>query len=345
MLLRYAVLICTLISLVQLNAYNCRDTTDVQFKYDTCYIGKYRNNLNISILTLSRGLNVRLYNQANLNQFLNYSPNNLANLGFGICYKWLSMEAAFRSPFDKGNAKKGQTKQFSLRVNIIRQRFWTSLMIVNYRGFYLTNPDLIDKKWFDYNQNYPQRPDMVTHTFYWVGNYVFNHKKFSVMASVNNFERQKKSAGTLVIGAAFTSYGFRADSSFMPRKLDQEFDKNAPLKGINTTLLAFNIGYMHTFVLKKKYFAHFALIPSIGIKSTLYDSEKTPALASEGGVGVAADTRISFGYNSQKAFGGIGFHNIALNSSTNGKKYVDYGYVSVKVFYGRRIKISNYKKI
>ncbi len=342
--LQWWLFICFLHILLINRASSHVDSSLILPKYDTNYVGKYRHKVNLSLLTLTRGLNVKLYNRDNSRQFLEYAPNDLANFGFGFCYKWLSLEAAFRSPFDKLNPTKGETDQFSLRANVIRQKFWSSLIIANYQGFYLSNTDVVDKQWFEKNKNYPLRPDMRTRTFYIVTNYVFNHKKFSVMASVNNFERQIKSAGSFIMGGAFTQYGFDGDSSFVPLKVKENFSEKSTVKGINTKFIAVNIGYMYTLVIKKRYFAHVALIPSIGLKTTRYFYQTPQISQDDNSIGAAADTRFSLGYNSERAFGGIGVQSIALNSNSNGKKVVDYGYLSVKLFYGRRISIGKKSK-
>ena len=158
-----------------------------RFKYDTNYVLTFKDRLHLSILLAGRENVMNLQLKDPDAEGVKYGTNNRLNIGFGIDYKWLSIETSFKIPFLKGDAKKGNTSVINLRGNIVRQKFWIGAHLQVLDGFYLNNPKVYDKDWNTARSGFPIRSDLRQYMAYFTGNYIFNNKKFSYKAYLTQF--------------------------------------------------------------------------------------------------------------------------------------------------------------
>jgi Domain of unknown function (DUF4421) len=159
------------------------------------------------------------------------------------------------------------------------------------------------------------RQDISTTTFYASLNYGFNHRKYSQMAALWQIDRQMKSAGSFVAGIAAFAYYMQADSTLVPSVLNASFEKDSQVIKSTTQSIGINVGYAHTFVIKKQFFIHASLIPCISYQRRKYaiiDEENLGV----GGLSFSTELRMIVGYNGEKWFGGMAYSNYSFTEKS-----------------------------
>lgn len=304
-------------------------------EFDPNYVASFKKRVHLYVFLASKGSDVTLYNVANKNESVQYSPNNFLNIGFGVNTKFISLETSFRVPFvNTTDPKKGQSSVVNIRGGFIRKKIWISGIIQNVSGFYMAKPENIYPNWFKNNADYPLRSDIRQNLFYLTGNYIFNHSKFSYSSTLNAYEHQIKSAGSFVTGLTFANYGASGNKSLLPEILNGKYSSESDILKSRITHFGLNGGYLHTFAIKKKYFIHIGSVASVGFKktnTTFADFET----ASQKGIGVIFDNKMSIGYNGTKNLCSVNFN--ALILSDNFRRRIQFDYQFLRLIYSRRI--------
>jgi len=152
---------------------------------------------------------------------------------------------------------------------------------------------------------------------------------------------QKKSAGSFLLGGYFYYFNISGDSSFVPYELKDEYDPNLLFAGVGIGGVGISVGYTHTFVLWKKFYISFALIPGISWQG--YDISYENDFDDKTGSFIAGRFlgRAALVYNSQKSFAGLTFNNDSYGGSTGKEQQssINYEVGVVRLFYGRRFNI------
>jgi len=264
----------------------------------------------------------------------NYNPRSKMGIGIGTYYRSIGVWTGIRIDALR---KKEQRVQLDLQLNQYGNRFTNDVFFQYYKGLYLENPEgfsrfspLINSTNF--------RSDMSVFHYGVSSNYYLNWKKFSMRAAFVQSEFQKKSAGSLIFGGGFSNFNFSADSSIIP---NSELFVAQSIRSGNFFTLASNIGYSHIFVWKKHFFANMSILAGPGISSWNYliddaSGEKgiRPSLRMGG--------RFSFGYNSERYFGGLSsvIDQYTLYFNDNNMRYT---YGNIRLFIGYRPDFSNGK--
>jgi len=300
--------------------------------YDSSYVESYYDHwLHVTLIANSQGLYESFYN-AGKNVSATYRPNNVFRFGFGLDYNIFSMEYTHSIDFiDKPNPKKGNTESFNLRLGLTGRRLLASLVIQNYKGMYNSNPEELFKAKIPIKDTI--RPDIRTEMVFGGLNYFFNHKKYSSMASLWQIDRQKKSAGSWVVGVTASYVHIGSEKGFVP-------DSIVSGKGVITDnynyMAGINIGYAYNFIIRKKWFINMMLIPGLNIQSgfnTDDDRQKTFYGVKPGYHG---DARIIAGYNGELWYYGVHSANYLLSNSIKDNIDVNFGYTYFRIFLGRR---------
>ncbi len=304
--------------------------------FDSNYVSSFRERFHLAVFLATRGSNVTLYNMANKNESVQYSPNNFLNIGLGVNYKYVMLETSFKFPFlNTTDPRKGKSSVANIRVNFIRHKYWLKGIVQNVSGFHLTNPQIIDPDWFKYNTNYPLRPDISQNLFYLTGNYVFNHSKFSYRSTINACEHQIRSAGSFVVGFTISNYGARGKNSLLPESLKGRYTKDSDILRSRISHYGVNVGYLHTFAIKKKIFINLGSIGSVGVKNTNTTFAYRPESFSETGFGFIFDNQMAIGYNGDRNFVSINLNSLTL--SDNLKRQIEFDYQFLRLIYSRRM--------
>lgn len=301
---------------------------------DRNYIATYYRRLHVFVISDRQDYALRV---AGLQRPLIYKPNLAWTLGAGIDYKWIGTEFTLKIPILGYNtAQKGRTKPFGLTLNITNRKLWFSTQYQYYKGFYLKNPEIVDTDWFVRNQAFPYRGDLRSQTV--LGNfiYMFNPLKLSVPASMMQRERQRKNAGSWIVGGFATYQTIRADSSWVPTIGRADFSPEAQLLKYKSVALGVDAGYMQTLVFRNYFFTSFSVRPGIGFitdRSQLVDNGSVTHFR----VGWQGAATLTAGYSSDVYYGGM-FFSTTLNSRAIAGSIVNTHVEYARIVVGKRFR-------
>ncbi len=225
-----------------------------------------------------------------------YSPYKGIGAGIGIFYRSLGVWVGTRVAGEKSDGL-----QFDLQLNSFGQKFIGDFYLQYHNGFELLNArehDVVSQnlRAGDY------RGDMRSLNYGMTLNYMLNWKKFSARAAFIQTEKQKKSAGSILVGGSLGNLRFVADSSIIP------FSENRyPEEGLRAGLyrsFAANIGYSHSFVFGNFWFTNITLGTGLGGVYWKYERDMLP-----GDQGISPmlrwQVRASLGFNSRVWISGL----------------------------------------
>lgn len=307
-------------------------------KPDTAYIADYYR----------RYVVLRLYESTKFNnyQFLDngnkvtYKPNNHNNIGLGFNYKFISINLGFFVPFlSKDHNKYGYTQTLDLQTHLYLQRFLVDLYGQFYKGYYLSNPSILNPT----ATGYVLRPDIHTRDISAVVQYVFNYKTFSYNAAYYQNEYQKKSAGSVIAGAGIYHTDVKADSALIPPNINYgNFYDGRQFNTTSNNSIAVSLGYTYTYVYKKHYFLTGSLSGGAGLNISVIENTTTYQRSSRLGPEYNLTARAATGYNSDKYFAGITYVRlITENSAPFSRTFQDVNAGNFRLIVAKRIRIKN----
>lgn len=270
---------------------------------------------------------------------LEYSINSNTNLGFGLTYKGIGVEFQFAPKgLNNDNALYGKSKQFSISSSANGRRFIYDVYLRSSQGFHTTTGSKIEGDTTGALAYY-YRPDIQNINLGMELVYLFNNKHFSSSAPYNFTQRQKKGAGSMLLGTFFSLYSINADSVIFPDSLKDRFKPEVQFKNAGNLVWGVSYGYTYTFVFGKYWFFNLYTLPGLSIQqyfSTNAYSEQTKSKVS---LGFAFQSRVSFGYNRPRYFWGFAFlgNNYTINNDKSSS--INYKYGSVRLFYGYRFNL------
>lgn len=299
---------------------------------DTTFITPYYNFLHIHPIGEDR--NYSLY-VSDKKSAIAYKPNVPFSIGAGLSYKWLNLALMFKLPFtDKALERKGKTNQVGFGLSYTGRKLLISTYYQSAKGMYLSNPEEFDLDWFSKNNSYPIREDLLVRTLFTQTYYIFNYKKFSNRAAYSFQERQKKSAGSFLLGGSFNFFQLRSDSSLAFFPGNEAFNDKRSVN-FNSYGFSVNPGYAHTLVFKKIFFASVFLRPGIAFKmNKAFDLTETKGpykfqLGWEGNISA------TLGINNDNYYGGISY-SLLLFSDKLKDTGIYNSYTYLKILIGRR---------
>lgn len=303
-------------------------------RVDTTYIASYNRMLHVHLLLEDTDYALRFIGDE---KRLIYKPNISSSVGIGVSYSWLSFNATIPTPKAKNEqGEKGKTNQFRLGFSFNGRKVWFDTNYQQYKGLYLSNPEVLADDWFQQNTAYPLRPDITSRTFYTRVYYSFNYEKFSQPATMFRRERQKKSAGSFLLGGTFVYSQVAGDSSLLPAHVRPYFPEDANLVRYRSATYSVNVGYAHTFVFKKYLFTSLSLRPGLALRSRsgLQPGDVAADLPAQ--LGLQGDGRATIGFNSNKYYGGITGSLLFSSGSLEARNRQRSYYSEVQILVGRR---------
>ncbi len=269
-----------------------------------------------------------------------YRPNTPFNVGVGFNYRFIGMNVAFNLPFiNKETGDYGRTKVLDLQTHIYTRKLVVDFYGQVYRGYYIANTRKLFSSLGSGNVEMI-RPDARNVNLGLDVQYVFNAKKFSYRAAYLQNDYQKKSAGSFLVGGGIFGMRMKGDSGLIPSYLQ----KAGFFNGVNfyrTRVLsaAANVGYAHTFVYKKHWFATLSLTGSLGVNYTTLNRVKNGDV-NKVGLQLNNNIRISIGYNSARYFAGIHYVDLTTRSqSPVPDTYQTMGAGNFRISIARRFKL------
>lgn len=264
--------------------------------HDTTYITSYNNKLNVRLLAVNKFTFFSLRDKVN-NSVLRYRPEYGLNFGAGVTYNWFSIDMAFNVGIRED--KIPNSNFFDFQGVVFSTKFLIDASLKYYYGYQVNSGSGIES---DVDQQI--RSDIRTINLGISFLYALRYDKFSIKAPFVFNEVQRRSAGSPIFGASFTSYTLDADSSVVDRRIQDEFDMPLRnLQGVNMLSLAVNIGYIYTFVAKERYFVSLGIIPGISLNSGDYATRNR--VPRDLYVSGNAKTVFAIGYNHARWYGGL----------------------------------------
>jgi len=259
-----------------------------------------------------RHLVLRLYESTKFNNFkfidghnkLVYKPNDHNVFGIGFNYRFISINAGVYIPdAGKNTSEYGKTKALDLQPHIYVHRFIVDLYAQFYHGYYLSNSGATQNNY--QHDEVEKRPDIATRNLSVGVQYVFNDKQFSYNAPFYQNERQKKSAGSFLLGGGIYHTDVNGDSALTPVNISYaNFFNNYHFSATHNTGIGINGGYAYTLVIKKLFFFTEILSAGVGVNSATLTTIADESVQKTG-AGFNFSVQLAAGYNSDKYFAGV----------------------------------------
>ena len=227
-------------------------------------------------------------------------PNFTLKTKFYFNYRFLSLAIAFAPKFIPGNGDdeiKGETKSFNIDLNLITKHWVQNLQFNKTKGFYLANTSDELPDWVEGSDPYIQFPDLKVLDFRGATSYKFN-PDFSLKAVRTQTEIQTKSAGSFMPSLVYSYYLINNESGNIDQTSSQRSDNFEALAAI---------WYMHTFVIKKRWYFSFGLAPAFGFGHTKLNTriESDHFISYYNEPIIRLNEQLGIGYNAKRFFAGF----------------------------------------
>lgn len=234
-------------------------------KLDTNYVARFRNALVLSGVVSHQAFGVDI--EDTLGRSLSYATNTAVQYGFAVDLNWLSVEATFAAPnIDPVDELKGETRSSTIGLGATGRHLWARAIWNTSKGFYAEDPPKVDTTWVP-GDPYPTRTDLESRTFMASVNYGFNKRhRYSQVAAISQMERQRRSAGTGVVGASVWYSRITADGSVVPEQEVYAFAPDVRFDRLLRYIIAVKGGYTHTFTFWGTGYIHVLLLPGFGVQ-------------------------------------------------------------------------------
>lgn len=270
-------------------------------KLDSNYIFRFNTNATIRIGGFHRNLKFTMNPNENYNR--SYSPNLNYSIGGGFSIKDILVQGYLPIPFTNRNVMKyGKTKYVDLQINLFQRQYGGHVFYRSFKGLNVSQ----SFNFFDrimHVSPYIAKDNIGITMYGGEGYLVFNSAKFSMPAVSKYTERQKKSAGSMLVLLDVTSYKFEDDSIYDPlTPIESVMPESLWQTG---TMLSSNLmaGYIYTFVNQKNFFISPLIYFGPGIIKK--DVSINSSNISEIDLIVRGNLRLRSGYNGNKFFAGV----------------------------------------
>lgn len=314
-------------------------STQKESKFDTTYIASYYNDLVIGLSLPQKNVDFTLADVEN-EQELVYQVNTKTSIGFKASYKWLGISLGIGIPKTRTQEEKyGKTEGLDLQVNTYLRKFVIDGYFQYYKGFYLENMDRYFEGFSELDLNHYQRPDLAFTNVGLSFRYVKNHKKFSYKSSYDFNEKQKKRAGSLLIGGYAFINGATADSIVVPAFAQNDFSDQGQFSNIVAINIGFSLGYVYTFVILDNFFITLGVVPGVGLQTySSYDTNEE-LIDSKNGLGVSTVARFSLGYSKNRFYTALSGVSGSNNLFNKDQTAINFGYGNVRFTAGYRFSL------
>ncbi|HKZ66448.1 MAG TPA: DUF4421 domain-containing protein, partial [Chitinophagaceae bacterium] len=248
-------------------------------------------------------------------QSLRYRPNSLTTMGINGSYKALSLSFGTGFGFLNPNKEeKGKTRSFDFGSHIYTRDWVTDIYAQFYKGYYLSlgGPSGTADK------NYYKRPDIKVNLLGTSVYRLLNGERFSYRAGFLQNEWQKKSAGSVLLGAEIYYGTMKGDSALVPSHISSYY----PQQGIHRVRLIElgpGAGYAYTAVWNENLF----LTGSATINADISMVKEVSAAGSANRTSISpnATLRAVAGYNSEEWAATISWLHNATNAKGRSSNY------------------------
>ena len=310
---------------------------------DTSYYSRYKEKLVVTLPLSTRFVGFQLKTKSSAS-VLKFSPNSIYDLGISINSRMISLFLnTGLALFDNDQGIKGKTQYKDFQFNIYGKKSTIDFSLQTYDGFYIKNSATFNT--FDASvKPYELRPDVSVVSLGFNYYFISNYKKFSYRGSFAFTEKQKKSAGSILSGGYYSLFSIRADSNLISKSFSPYFDTLTNIKTGGVFNYGLNVGYIYTFVIRKKLHATISLVQGLGVDVTGATREDDSKIESKSKFSSKQNLRIALGYDSGNFFYGMmGMFDFYYFDNKERSTF-NYSYGKFRLFVGYRFNMEGKKK-
>ncbi|MGQ0827381.1 MAG: DUF4421 domain-containing protein [Bacteroidota bacterium] len=315
--------------------YKGKDTTNIYQKIDTTFIETYRDWLNAKLIAVVRSNKFSI--KDNISQStLEYGINTNVNMGLGVSFKGVGVEFQYNPPgLNNDDNKYGKSKQIAFAASANSRRFIYDFFYRYNQGYHTTTAYKIPNDTTG-TLEHIYRPDIENTIIGLNIVYIFNNKRFSSSAPYNLTQRQKKSAGSFLLGTFGSLYTINADSVIFPDSLRKNFKEEVQFKDAGSITYGFSCGYTYTFVFFRHWFINLYTLPGLSIQQYYSTNAYNEQSSSNVAIGLALQSRFSIGFNRRNYFIGISYIGNNFIVDNDKKSSLNFKFGTFKFYYGHR---------
>jgi hypothetical protein len=312
-----------------------KDSTNIYQKVDTNYITSFKDLLNVKLFAVIR-TNKFIINDKDSLSSIEYTINTRLNMGISFTFKGVGVDIEYSPPgINNDDARYGKSSQFAVSTSANGKRFMYDIYFRQYQGFRTSAMYNVPN---DSIADYSRRGDIRNYHAGITLTYIFNHKRYSSAAPYSLSTKQKKSAGSFLLGTYSFIYGLTADSIMYPDSVHQKFRKELQMSSAASYVWGLSCGYTYTLVFgkKKNWFVNLTTLPGVSYQQFYSVNAFDKKTYSNSSAAFSLQTRFSMGYNRKSYF--IGVYWIGNNFVLGDDKIasINYKYGTFKFYYGHR---------
>jgi len=222
---------------------------DMQSDHDTTRYVSYRDKLTGRVYLSRKYTSLKLTPPDDELPQMKYLANTKLIVGIGATYRALTLNIGVGVTAFNPDHEKGETHYLDLQTHYYARKWNFDFLGEFYRGYYLTPKGLGSPD----NTGYYLRNDLGIQLG-GIGAYrALNEKNFSYQAGLVQNEWQKKSAGSIVIGAEAYYGAIQGDSALVPSSVDAVY-KTLGINKVHFFEAGPGIGYAYTLVFAQHFF-------------------------------------------------------------------------------------------
>lgn len=228
-----------------------------------------------------------------------YKPTMPGVVGLSLKIKKVYVSAAVQLPPNKMLEKKyGKTKFRDINLNVQGRRLAWTMFYRDYKGFYLDNYNKYYPNWNEDSLGYPQLAGLRIIEGGLSLGFTFNNN-FSLNSAFAQGERQKKSAGSLLMAISEKYQRINADTGFIPPTQGEHYPNLNKLEHGNFFTTILSIGYGYQVVVRK---FHTTTVLMIGTGPQIQSYTLTDKRKFAFNVPTYANIKSQIGYNGDHFF-------------------------------------------
>lgn len=286
------------------------------------YIEEFPDHFAVWPHTKYRDLAFRVRDKDGGESAVKYSPNNNLKFGAGFYMFDVSFEFSFPVSFlpFRNESAYGESKATDLQINMLTKSFGLDLYLQKYSGFYKDIRDIDIPS----GETYPLRPDLDARNLGGSAFYIWNKDKFSMRSAYNYADRQKKSAGSLILYATLNSFRVKGDSSVISPSMQEGYGAGSDFTELKSLTVGVAPGYSYNVIIKRFFInGTVAIGPGYHWVSVVSENGETGYDQVFKAVYTA---RVAAGYSGERFFTGasfglqtraLGYHNIQIENMTS----------------------------
>jgi hypothetical protein len=288
-----------------------QEEKDPDDELDTLFVKDRSHLLALRVFTSTKYNTLRLGSVARGNDLI-YRPTNQFNFGIGASYRKFTLNLGFGIPglTQQRREELGHTKYLDAQANMFTPERATNLFLQYFQGYHISALSPYDIRW-ESTTDRPFRPDVTQLNAGISTLRIFNSRRYSYRAALNQDAWQRRSQGSWLLGGYATYYRLRADSSLVPMAIAHRFDERAMIRRGDLVDAGPMGGYAYTIVIKEHFFIMGSAAAGAGI-SMQHTGIDPPGAENGGnernttwGPGWRVQVRGGIGYNSDMSQIGI----------------------------------------